>query len=216
MKCTLRTLRCVSERKGPPFPNILQLAQRKLLKHFSYNLGMPTPQEFLDELPIALPTLRHALESEHAWQDVLGETWKQLIAAAHCRCYPTPPYPIVALRSVGPSMLRFPVSLLTAAALSHAILQVVHHRRALLEAGKAAEHPGCACACHHMKPAAAGGFPQNTVPEHEPSNAELGILHPTSAVLEDIREVLGLSVVRNTLIWLILIFERIPGQDRGV
>jgi hypothetical protein len=67
-------------------PHILQLAQRRLLRHFSYNLGIPTPQEFLDELPIALPTLRLTLGSERAWQDVLEETWKQLISAAHCTC----------------------------------------------------------------------------------------------------------------------------------
>ena len=45
---------------------------------------MPTPQEFLDELSVALPTLPYALGSEHVWKDVLGETWMQLIAAAHC------------------------------------------------------------------------------------------------------------------------------------
>ena len=56
---------------------------------------MPTPQVFLDELPLALPTLRHALEFEHEWEDVLSETWKQLIAAARCTCHPTPNHPIV-------------------------------------------------------------------------------------------------------------------------
>jgi hypothetical protein len=56
---------------------------------------MPTHQVFLDELPLALPTLRHALESEQKWEDVLSETWKQLIAAAHCTCYPTWHHPIL-------------------------------------------------------------------------------------------------------------------------
>jgi hypothetical protein len=73
-------------RKDLQLPNIFQLAQRKLLEHFSYNLGVPTPQAFLDELRFALPTLRNALESEHEWEDVLSDTWKQLIAAAHCTC----------------------------------------------------------------------------------------------------------------------------------
>jgi hypothetical protein len=61
---------------------------------------MPTPQVFLDELPLALPTLRHALESEHKREDVLSETWKQLIAAAHCTCYPTWHHPIVSPGSI--------------------------------------------------------------------------------------------------------------------
>lgn len=49
---------------------------------------MPTPQEFLDELLVALPTLRLTLGPEREWQEVLSETWKQLIAAAHCMCRP--------------------------------------------------------------------------------------------------------------------------------
>ena len=59
---------------------------------------MPTPQEFLDELRFALPTLRHAVESEHEWEDVLSETWKQLIAAARCTCYPIGHHLIVPFR----------------------------------------------------------------------------------------------------------------------
>ena len=59
---------------------------------------MPTPQAFLDELPLALPTLRNVLKSEHEREDVLSETWKQLTAAAHCTCYPTWHHPIVPFR----------------------------------------------------------------------------------------------------------------------
>ena len=58
---------------------------------------MPTPQVFLDELPLALPTLRHALQFEHEWEDVLSETWKQLIAAVRCTCCPIWHHPIVPL-----------------------------------------------------------------------------------------------------------------------
>ena len=68
------------------FRDSLQLAQRRLLRHFSYSIGMPIPQEFLDELLVALPTLRYTLGSDRTWKDVLNETWKQLIAAAHCTC----------------------------------------------------------------------------------------------------------------------------------
>ncbi|KAI0300027.1 hypothetical protein B0F90DRAFT_1572247, partial [Multifurca ochricompacta] len=86
----------------------LELAQRDLLEYFSYDLGMPTPQGLLDELHLALPTLRYALDFENAWEDVLSETWTQLLAAAR-----------------SPDMLRFPVSLLTATALIEAITRVV-------------------------------------------------------------------------------------------
>ena len=48
---------------------------------------MPTPQALLDELRLALPTLRHLSEAEHAWEDILSETWEQLLAAAHCMCH---------------------------------------------------------------------------------------------------------------------------------
>jgi hypothetical protein len=51
-----------------------------------------------------------------------------------------------------------------------------------------------------MTLAAPGGFSQNNIPEHELPDVESGILRGINAVLEDIREVLGLSVVRNTLI----------------
>ena len=49
---------------------------------------MPTPQAILDELYLALPTLRQVLHFAHAWEDVLSEAWKQLLAAAHCMRYP--------------------------------------------------------------------------------------------------------------------------------
>ena len=58
-----------------------------MLEYFSYDLGMPTPQAFLDEFRLALPMLRHALEAEHIWEEVLRDTWEQLLAAAHCLCH---------------------------------------------------------------------------------------------------------------------------------
>lgn len=70
-----------------PSPDIPQISQRDLLEGLSYNLGMPTPQAILDELHLALPTLRHVLDFEYAWEDVLHETWKDLLAAAHCMRY---------------------------------------------------------------------------------------------------------------------------------
>jgi hypothetical protein len=99
-------------------------------------------------------------------------------------------------------MLRFPVSLLTATALSHTIKQVIHHRLLLFKGNpeKAVRRPDCSCDCH-MKIATSGRFAQNTVLEYEQSDSELNILRSASAVLEDIREVLGLSVVPNTQTW---------------
>lgn len=46
--------------------------------------------------------------------------------------------------------------------------------------------------------AASGKFLQNIVLEHEQRDAGLSMLRSTSGVLEDIRAVLGLPVVRNT------------------
>ncbi|KAH8993707.1 hypothetical protein EDB92DRAFT_1777869, partial [Lactarius akahatsu] len=86
----------------------LEISQRDLLECLSYDLGMLTPQAILDELQLALPTLRHVLHFERAWEDVLSETWKQLLAAAH-----------------SPDILRFSASLLTATALIEAITGVV-------------------------------------------------------------------------------------------
>ena len=110
----------------------------------------------------------------------------------------TPLHQIVPLILVGPNMLRFPVSLLTATAISCAIKRVIHRRLSLLKVINTTDHPVCACACH-MELASPGGFSENTVPEHELTDAELAILGSMNAVLEDIREILGLSVVRNAL-----------------
>jgi hypothetical protein len=89
---------------------------------------MPTPQAFLDEFSLALPMLRHALEAEHMWEDVLRDTWEQLLAAAHCLfhlCHPGRQRLIIYL---APDMLRFPVSSLTATALIEGITRVVEQR----------------------------------------------------------------------------------------
>lgn len=96
-------------------------------------------------------------------------------------------------------MLRFPVSLLTATAISHAIKRVVHRRFSLLKVRSTTERAACVCDCD-MELALRAEFPQDTVPEHELTDTELTILGSMHAVLEDIREVLGLSVVRNVLV----------------
>jgi hypothetical protein len=94
-------------------------------------------------------------------------------------------------------MLRFPVSLLTATAIRHAIRRVAHHRPSPLKGERAVECPNCACDCHTNATASGKSF-QNTVLEQAQSDADLSMQRSISGVLEDIREVLGLPVVRST------------------
>ncbi|KAH8991454.1 hypothetical protein EDB86DRAFT_2806571 [Lactarius hatsudake] len=167
----------------------LEISQRDLLECLSYDLGMPTPQAILDELQLALPTLRHVLHFEHAWEDVLSETWKQLLAAAH-----------------SPDILRFPVSLLTATALIEAITGVVCRHLALM---KLRTRAGCLdriCGCHTKHVMSDNG--KAPFLEEKPTDEESRTLHATSGLFEDIRTVLGLSAVcHTTLTWLFRTFD---------
>ena len=165
---------------------------------------MPTPQVFLDELPLALPTLRHALESEQEWEDVLSESWKQLIAAAHCTWYPTWHHLIVPFRlSRAGVCLRLPVSLLTATALIEAIKRVIRRRLSRTKLNAPAESLKSTSDCH-MDLAALGIAPPGSILERESPDVELGVLRATSAVFEDIRKVLGLSTV--TVSYILVVF----------
>jgi len=181
----------------------LELAQRNLFQYFSYDLSMPTPQEYLDELRLALPTLQDALGSEHAWKDVLKETWKQLFAAVPCTYCPSRKHTIVALRSVGPDMLRFPVSLLTATALIEAITRVVCRQPSVMRMTTSAEHlrriGDWRMNRDNTVPGACVSTPEIT-PVHEPADAELNMLCATTTLFEDIREILGLSEVWTTFL----------------
>jgi len=89
-------------------------------------------------------------------------------------------------------MLRFPVSLLTATALIEAITRTVRRRQSLVRSTACAERLGCACDCR-VDHVAHGGAPQNTIQDHEASDAGLGVPRATSAALEAIREILGIS-----------------------
>lgn len=56
-----------------------QLAQRDVMNSLQYMLGSCTPQDVLDELWDALPTLRRVTELIHnGWAAVQCETWKKL------------------------------------------------------------------------------------------------------------------------------------------
>ncbi|KAF8824064.1 hypothetical protein HHX47_DHR9000217 [Lentinula edodes] len=76
----------------------LEAAQRDILLALSYNLGS-TPQAVLDDLWIALPSLRELLDFNEGWSSVLQETWLILFEVV-CE----------------PDIMNFSLSLLTAAA----------------------------------------------------------------------------------------------------
>ncbi|KAH7910085.1 hypothetical protein BJ138DRAFT_1194245 [Hygrophoropsis aurantiaca] len=79
----------------------LEVTQRDLLLAFSFCIGSNTPQSFLDELWIASPTLRKVVECVNGgWEIVQKEIWEKLFDSL-----------------LEPDILRFRISLLTAATL---------------------------------------------------------------------------------------------------
>ncbi|KAK0482019.1 hypothetical protein EDD18DRAFT_1202426 [Armillaria luteobubalina] len=93
----------------------LEDAQADLLSALGYALG-GTPVGVLDELEEALPSLRELfpsyLDDGGEWDLVLQETWRSLMICI-----------------LEPDILSFPISLLSAAAVSEAILDVLLHRK---------------------------------------------------------------------------------------
>ncbi|KAJ7932675.1 hypothetical protein B0H13DRAFT_2307352 [Mycena leptocephala] len=81
-----------------------EIAQRDVLEVFAYRLG-GTPQPILDELWIALPSLRQLLEFKNGWKFAQKQTWWRLFDAV-----------------AAPDVLKFPISLLTVAALAEALV----------------------------------------------------------------------------------------------
>ena len=104
---------------------------------------------------------------------------------------------------IGPSMLRFPVSLLTATALIEAIKRVIRRRLSPTKLNAPFESLESTSDCR-MQHAALEMAPRGNILERGPSNVELGILRATSAVSEDIRKVLGLSTV--TILYILVVF----------
>src|SRR5713226_9439914 len=111
---------------------------------------------------------------------------------------------------VGPSMLCFPVSLLTATALIESIKQVIRRRLSFAMLNAPAESPKSTSDCP-MRHAAPGGALQSNV-EHESSEVESEILRKTSAVFKDIREVLELSTVRRFVCSVVLLHPNPPQE----
>ncbi|KAE9398626.1 hypothetical protein BT96DRAFT_723898 [Gymnopus androsaceus JB14] len=85
----------------------LEAAQRDILFALSYNLG-GTPQGILDELWIALPSLRELLSFNQGWSSVLQETWLILFEAVS-----------------DPEVMKFSLSLLTAAAVMEGLMSAL-------------------------------------------------------------------------------------------
>ncbi|KAJ3761199.1 hypothetical protein EV360DRAFT_7002, partial [Lentinula raphanica] len=85
----------------------LEAAQRDILFTTSYNLGS-TPQAILDDLWIALPTLRELLSFDQGWCLVLQETWLILYETVR-----------------DPEIMEFSLSVLTAAALIEGLVSVL-------------------------------------------------------------------------------------------
>ncbi|KAF7353812.1 hypothetical protein MVEN_01066700 [Mycena venus] len=82
----------------------VKVAQRDVLEVFKFRLG-GTPQPILDELWIALPSLQQLLEFQNGWKFAQKETWWRLFDAV-----------------AEPDVLKFPISLLTVAALAEALI----------------------------------------------------------------------------------------------
>ncbi|KAI0357823.1 hypothetical protein OH77DRAFT_1362256, partial [Trametes cingulata] len=90
----------------------LENAQRDVLEALSYRVGgSAAPGAFMAELWAALPTFRNLVSFDGGWADVQEAAWVVLCGALQ-----------------RPDVLRFPVSLLTAAALMQGILEVLAKR----------------------------------------------------------------------------------------
>ncbi|KAI0634089.1 hypothetical protein C8Q77DRAFT_1055896 [Trametes polyzona] len=86
----------------------LENAQRDVLEALAFRVGSATPGAFMSELWASLATLRRLLSFDSGWADVQETAWGILCEALQRA-----------------EVLRYPVSLLTAAAVIEGILQVL-------------------------------------------------------------------------------------------
>ncbi|KAI0822383.1 hypothetical protein BC628DRAFT_1316777 [Trametes gibbosa] len=86
----------------------LENAQRDVLEAVAFRVGSATPGAFMSELWTALPTLRLLLAFDDAWAGAQERTWVLLCD--------------ILQRT---DALRYPISLLTASALSESIIRVL-------------------------------------------------------------------------------------------
>ncbi|KAG0703396.1 hypothetical protein DFH29DRAFT_803550, partial [Suillus ampliporus] len=122
----------------------LEVSQRDILSACGFSLGSITPQGYIDELWLALPTLRKAAESlKDGWVSVQVEIWDRLFDAL-----------------IEPDVLQFPVSLLTASALLDGlIIAIARHYKAEadMDAWRFQRNSYCRC------PAPSFCAPDNTI-----------------------------------------------------
>ncbi|PCH37539.1 hypothetical protein WOLCODRAFT_167571 [Wolfiporia cocos MD-104 SS10] len=89
----------------------LEAAQRDILYTFSFSIGSVTPESYISELWLALPSLRSLLSFDGGWNTAQKETWAVLLEAL-----------------MQPDVLRFPISLLTASALLDGVIDTLVER----------------------------------------------------------------------------------------
>ncbi|KAM6499958.1 hypothetical protein JOM56_005466, partial [Amanita muscaria] len=95
----------------------LETAHRDILSALSYDLGL-TPQPLLDNLWLALPSLRALFDYEGGWNHVMKETWLQL-------------FDVISGKSddaYSPDILKFPLSSITVACLIEGIITAYEYR----------------------------------------------------------------------------------------
>ncbi|EIM80415.1 uncharacterized protein STEHIDRAFT_172674 [Stereum hirsutum FP-91666 SS1] len=157
----------------------LEASQRDLLDAFSYNIGFPTPQQYLDELYIALPTLRILLNCNSLWRLVLNETWR-LLNAAIC----------------DPEVHRFRFSLLTVTALQEGIIRTVSYK---LHSGDTWTEPDpMNCHCKIFCPECQGGDVLESESWKESGWSEdlrIDAYEEADEVLEDVRDLMGIGAL---------------------
>ncbi|KAL6306976.1 hypothetical protein BKA93DRAFT_771786 [Sparassis latifolia] len=89
----------------------LEASQRDVLQTFSFSIGSITPESYMQELWLALPSLRKLLGFDNGWKVAQTEAWSVLLDAL-----------------LQEDMLRFPVSLLTASALIDGVVESLARR----------------------------------------------------------------------------------------
>ncbi|KAG8215656.1 hypothetical protein J3R82DRAFT_7530 [Butyriboletus roseoflavus] len=149
-----------------------ELAQHDVMYTFEFLLGSCTPQDVLDELWDALPTLRKATAPiRDGWVVVQCVTWDKLFESLF-----------------EPDMLQYPVSLLTAAALIEGLLfALARHYRAEAEAN--------VCKCKTPGPA-----PECVPDGAEPTSWQIHHFEASQLVddvILDVKDVLQLSDTNN-------------------
>ncbi|KAG2071275.1 hypothetical protein BDR04DRAFT_1016458 [Suillus decipiens] len=153
----------------------LEVAQRDILSACGFSLGSITPQGLMDELWLALPTLRKAAEPvRNGWKSVQVEIWNRLFDAL-----------------IEPDVLQFPVSLLTASALLDGlIIAIARHYRS--EAKMTAwRNSGCRCPA----PSACTENTSKQVPWQVYESKAMDAVKDVVLDLTDVLEIRNVSVV---------------------